>query len=329
MTPTADMQTVLDEFAKLGPIPLADVTPEVARQLPPIADAAVAAAGHSTVKRAMAPFPMPVSKIEHRFIPSADGDVLARIYTPEGNGPMPVVLYFHGGGWVIATLDTYDASCRALATMAKCIIVSVAYRQAPEHPFPAAADDAIAAYRWVLQNAETIGGDRGRIAVAGESAGGNLATVTALRARDEGLPLPLHQLLVYPVTDAWFDTPSYNEYTDPKLPLNKAGMQWFWKHYLGEGASDAGSHPYASPARADLQGLPPATVVLAEIDPLRSEGEQYAQKLGNAGVPTQMKLYSGVTHEFFGMAAAVGEAKDAVEYASQRLTDAFEGKLAA
>lgn len=322
--PNTKMQQVLDEFAAFNAPPLTSLMPENARQLPSMADAAMSAISKHTLARAMKPVPEPIAKIEHRVIPGPGGDLLLRVYTPDaGDMPLPVLVYFHGGGWVIATLDTYDSSCRALAKQAGCIVASVAYRQAPEHKFPAAADDAFAAYQWIVANAAEIGGDPARVAVGGESAGGNLAAVTSLMARDKGMQMPVHQLLVYPVTDFSFDTGSYQENAMAK-PLNKETMQWFWKHYL-ESPTD-GANPYASPLRAtNFGGLPPATVITAEIDPLRSEGEAYAQKLEEAGVAVTATCYSGVTHEFFGMAAGVDEAKQAVEEAAVCLRAAFSG----
>jgi acetyl esterase len=267
------------------------------------------------------PFPEPVGGVEHRLIPGPAGEILARIYSPEGDGPFPVLVYFHGGGWVIATLSTYDASCRALCNLAECIVVSVAYRQAPEHKFPAAVEDAFAAYQWVRQSAAKFNGDPGRVAVGGESAGGNLATVVALLARDAGIQPPSHQLLVYPVTDFSFDTPSYRQNGEAK-PLNAAMMRWFWRHYLPSEAE--GRDPRASPLQApDLSRLPPATVITAEIDPLHSEREAYAARLAEAGVPVEHRHFVGVTHEFFGMVAGVSEAKEAVEFAAANLKRAF------
>ena len=321
--PNEKMQQVLDEFIAFNAPPVPSLSAENARQLPTMADAAQAASSKHAVARAMKPMPMPIGKIEHKVVPGPAGDLLLRVYKPDvATTPLPVLVYFHGGGWVIATLDTYDSSCRALAKQAECIVVSVAYRQAPEHKFPAAADDAFAAYQWVVQNAGEIGGDPMRVAVGGESAGGNLAAVVSLMARDKGAKLPVHQLLVYPITNYAFDTESYVENADAK-PLDKPLMQWFWKMYL-ENETD-GQNPYASPLRAkDFGGLPPATVVVGEIDPLRSEGEAYASRLEAAGVPVTATCYSGVTHEFFGMADGIDEAKQAVEEAANGLRMAFK-----
>lgn len=317
--PPADpqMQEVLDQLAALGPDPIPTLTPEEARQQPTAADAVTAlleARGESSA-------PMPVGNVENTTIPGPAGDIPVRIYTPEGSGPFPVVTYYHGGGWVIAGPDVYDASARALTNAANAIVVSVAYRQAPENPYPAAVDDAFAAYVWVTENAESIGGDPSNVAVAGESAGGNLAAVVALRARDEGAQMPVHQLLVYPITNYAFDTPSYEE-NAMAMPLNRETMMWFFGHYLP--SEEAGSEPWVSPLQADdLSGLPPATVILAEIDPLRSEGQAYAERLSEAGVPVTVQLYTGVTHEFFGMGAVLDKAQQAVAVAAQGLTASF------
>lgn len=251
---------------------------------------------------------------------------MARAYTPKGETPeggWPVLVYYHGGGFVLATLDTYDASCRALCNEADCIVVSVHCRQAPEHRWPAAPKDAYAAYHWICANARELGGDPSRVAVAGESAGGNLAAVVCQMARDQGAPLPLHQLLVYPVTDVAHGTASASamEFADAR-PLNTPMLGWFYDHYAGPDADR--SHPYMSPQHGDLRGLPPATIILAEIDPLFSDGEAYAEKLAMSGVEVDVNIYEGVTHEFFGMAGLLEEATDAVGFAGKQLRDAFD-----
>lgn len=315
-TPDAQMKTVLDELAAFNAPPIAQLSPENARNTPTPADAAVGVLtkqGKPAVER--------VGDISHQLIPGPEGDLLARIYQPQGRGPFPVLVYFHGGGWVIANLGTYDASCRALCNAANCMVVSVAYRQAPEHKFPAAAEDAYAATQWVIANAAKLKGDPKRVAVGGESAGGNLATVTCLMARDRQGKMPLYQMLIYPVTNYAFDTPSYQENANA-IPLGKAGMQWFWSHYLNN-ESD-GNNPYASPLRAEnLKGLPPATVITADIDPLRSEGEAYAKRLREAGSVVRSTNYTNMTHEFFGMGAVVNKAKQAVGEAAAGLRSAF------
>ena len=297
--------------------PIPTLTPQNARQLPSPADAVqvVQALHHK------APAVEPVGMISHRAIPGPGGQILVRIYTPMGSGPFPVTVYFHGGGWVIATLDTYDASCRALCNAAPTIIVSVAYRQAPEHKFPAAADDAYAATQWVMANAALIGGDPHRVAIAGESAGGNLAAVSTLMARDKGGAMPIYQLLVYPITNYDFTTPSYQEQAGA-VPLSTPLMMWFWQQYLRTPAD--GASPYASPLRAkSLHGLPPATVITDQFDPLRSEGEAYAQRLQQAGVAVTATRYMGVMHEFFSMPAILDKAKQAIAEAAAGLHAAF------
>jgi len=234
---------------------------------------------------------------------------------------MPVILYIHGGGWVIADLDTYDASPRALANAAGAIVVSTHYRQGPEAKFPAAHEDALAAYKWVLANAAKFGGDPKRVAVVGESAGGNLAANIAIQARDQKLQAPLHQVLVYPVANNDLNSPSYVENANAK-PLNKPMIEWFVKHYLGDPAKAADPR-IALAKQPDLAGLPPATIILAQIDPLRSDGEVYAEKLRAAGVPVTVQKYDGVTHEFFGMGAVVDKAKQAQQLAGEKLRAAF------
>ena len=317
-TPDAQMKAVLDELGTLKAPPLEQQSPFNARNNPTIADAVtglLAKRGKPAIEA--------VGDVSHKLIPGPEGDLLIRIYQPKGSGPFPVLVYFHGGGWVIANLDTYDASCRALTNAANCLVVSVAYRQAPESKFPAAAEDAYAATQWVMTNAAQIKGDPQRVAVGGESAGGNLAAVTCLMARDRKGKLPLHQMLVYPVTNYAFDTPSYQENANAK-PLNQAMMKWFWRYYLRSAAD--GQNPYASPLRGNLSGLPPATVITADIDPLRSDGQAYAQKLQAAGVAVKATNYTNVTHEFFGTGAVVNEAKQAVSEAATGLRAAFAGK---
>ncbi len=317
--PDAQMKAVIDELASYNAPPIEKLSPMNARNTPTVADAVMGL----LAKRGKGAVEM-VGDVSHQLIPGAAGDLLARIYTPMGKGPFPVLVYFHGGGWVIATLDTYDSSCRALANAANCMVVSVAYRQAPENKFPAAAEDAYAATQWVMSNAAQLNGDPKRVAVGGESAGGNLAAVTCLMARDRKGLMPVHQMLIYPVTNYAFDTPSYQENANAK-PLNRAMMMWFWNHYLKSEAD--GSNPYASPLRAtNFRNLPPATVITAEIDPLRSEGQAYAQQLQKAGIPVKATNYNGVTHEFFGAGAVVDKAKQAVREAVAGLRSGFRGK---
>jgi acetyl esterase/lipase len=319
--PDAQMQAVLDQLETLGAKPIDTLTPEQARAQPSPADAvrAVLTAQDKPTT------PEPVAKVENRSFPGPGGAVPIRIYWPQGvdkKSSPPVVLYIHGGGWVIADLDTYDASPRAIANLSKAIVVSTHYRQAPEHPFPAAHEDTLAAYKWVLANAGKLGGDPKRVAVIGESAGGNMAADIAIAARDQKLQAPLAQVLVYPVAGDDTNTPSYIENANAK-PLSKAAMEWFIK-YTFKDPKDVHDPRVALDKRTDLAGLAPATVILDQIDPLRSEGEMYAKALRDAGVPVTLKVYDGVTHEFFGMGAVVDKARDAEQMAGDALSKAFE-----
>ena len=314
--PDPQMQMVLDQVAALEPPPIISMTPFNARQTSPLTLAVLAEVG----ERGLPPLEA-VGDVSHLLIPGPGGQLLIRIYTPQGSGPFPGLVYFHGGGWVIANLDTYDPSCRALTNAANCVVVSVAYRQAPEFRFPAAHEDSYAATQWVMANAARLNIDPQRVAVAGESAGGNLATAVTLMARDRGGRMPVHQLLVYPITNYAFNTPSYEENANA-MPLNRPLMQWFFSYYLRRPAD--GANPYVSPLRAaNLRGLPPATVITAQIDPLRSEGEAYANRLREAGVATTYTNYEGVTHEFFTMSAVIDKAKQAVAEAAAGLKTAF------
>lgn len=316
--PNAQMQAVLDEFAALGPKPIEKLRPEEARKQPTLGKAVE----NLLKKQKKSTAPEAVAKVTDITIEDAGIRIPLRVYSPEGKGAAPVLVYFHGGGWVLGDLNTYDASCRALCNAAGCVVVSCGYRLAPESTFPAATNDALATYKWVLEHAAEVGGDPKRVAVGGESAGGNLAAVTVLRARNDGIARPVHQLLVYPVTDlASFDRPSYKAHADAK-PLNRAMMEWFKKEYVKDEVEAA--KQYASPLRAKtLKDLPPATVITADIDPLRDDGRQYAIALTKAGVDVVYKKYDGVTHEFFGMGAVVDEGKQAVAFAAKRLTGSW------
>lgn len=318
-TPDPQMQAVLDELQQLYETPLEKLTPAEARQRPgPHAAVTMLLKKHGKPTE-----PLAMKDVYNLEIAGQHGRIPLRIYLPDGVAkPLPVVVYWHGGGWVLGDLNTYDASCRALAKSASCLVISCDYRHAPEHPFPAATDDALTAYRWAIENAAKYGGDPRRIAVAGESAGGNLAAVTAMRARDEHLQLPVYQLLIYPVLDFNLESASYQEHA-AAAPLNRDMMQWFWAQYLKD--ADQGDNLYASPLRAKrFDKLPPAMIITADIDPLRSEGEAYADKLRNAGVPVEYANYQGVTHEFFGMGAVIDKAREAVTRAADGLQRAFE-----
>ena len=319
--PDAQMQPILDSLAALGPKPIEDCTPEEARKQPSVADAVKAL----LKKRGEATSPEPVGNVANRTIPGAAGEVKARVYTPKGDGPFPVAVYWHGGGFVIATIDTYDSSCRALCNAANCVVVSCDYRQAPEHPYPAAADDAFACFKWVTTHLKDLNAEGKPVALVGESAGGNLAAVTALRARDAGGVQPVYQVLVYPVTDWVGSYPSAELYADVK-PLNKPMLAWFTKYYLPDESKRG--EPNASPLRAkDLTKLPPATVINAEVDPLRDQGFAYAAKLRDAGVAVKAVNFPGQTHEFFGTGAVNRDAKRAVQVAGNALKAAFAGRV--
>jgi acetyl esterase len=265
--------------------------------------------------------PEPVGTVEERTIPGAGGEMPTRIYMPHGTGPFPVLVYFHGGGWVIGDLEAYDATCRALTNAAGCLVVAMEYRLAPEHKFPAAPEDCYAATCWVAANAAAIGGDPRRIAIGGDSAGGNLTAVVAQRARDRGGPALVYQLLMYPVTNYGYDTASYRENADGYL-LTRDAIVWFWNHYLRSAAD--GNNPLASPLRAnDLRDLPPAMVLTAEFDPLRDEGEAYAMRLQEAGVPVTFKRYAGTIHGFFSLGAVLDQGKQAMADAAAALRTIF------
>lgn len=318
--PDADMTAVLQKMQASGAKPIETLDTKEARKQPTPADAVEAL----LKERGESADPEPVGDVDNRSIDGPGGDIKIRVYTPANVAAdrlLPVVLYVHGGGWVIADLDVYDASPRAIANLAQCIVVSTHYRQGPEHRFPAAHEDVFAAYQWVLANARDLGGDPSRVAVVGESAGGNLAAVVGINARDAGLPLPVHQVLVYPIADSDTTTESYREMTHAK-PLNSAMMQWFFDNYLG--SPDDGRTPAISLNRAaDLSGLPTATIINAELDPLRTDGERLAQRLRQAGVQVEQRTFDGVVHEFFGMAPVVAKAREAQQFAARRLREAF------
>lgn len=281
----------------------------------PLNELPVAEARRTTVMQApRSRRPVPVASVADRAIPGPAGDLAIRVYTPEGLGPFPLVVYFHGGGFVVGSLASGDPTCRALCHGASCVVVSVEYRLAPEHKFPAATDDCLAATRWVAAHAAELNADQGRLVIAGESSGGNLAAVTALRVRDEGGPALRGQLLIYPVTDYHTPpTPSYLANANGYL-LTREMMMWFWEHYLSY-AGEA-NHPHAAPLRApDLSGLPPALVITAEFDPLRDEGERYAERLQRAGVPAQLTRYDGMIHGFLLLSELFDEGRQAMEEA--------------
>ena len=263
----------------------------------------------------------PVKSVEDRVINAGGVKLPVRIYTPEGQGPFPILVFFHGGGWVIGNCETHDTPCRSLANGAGCIVVSVDYRLAPEHKFPLPAEDCYAATKWAALNAAGFGGDPKRIAVGGDSAGGNLAAAVAQMATDRGAPTLAFQLLIYPVTDCAYTTASYRNNAEGYL-LTKDSMQWFWNHYLQN--ENDGQNPYASPLRGQrLSNLPPALVITAEFDPLRDEGEAYATKMKQAGVSVVHTDYKGMIHGFFSLTDIMEQGKQAVKEACTQLRAAF------
>jgi acetyl esterase len=301
------VEFVLAQIEQLGLKSFTEASPPEARRL--FEAATPAGAGEA------------VAAVEDRVVPGPAGEVPVRVYTPDTQGPHPALVFFHGGGFVIGSIGTHDATCRALTNSARCVVVSVDYRLAPEHPFPAAPEDCYAAASWVAKNAAELGVDGERVAVGGDSAGGNLAAVVAQLARERGHPRLVHQLLIYPVTNHSFETKSYAENAEGYL-LEREMMRWFWNHYLANELD--GADPKASPLRGtDLSGLAPATVLTAEFDPLRDEGEAYAERLREAGVPTVHTRYRGMIHGFFGMTDALDAAKAAVAQAGGELRKAY------
>ena len=301
------MKGLLDQMAAANLQPFHKLTPQEAR----------------AARRAPQGEPEPVAHVEDRKIPGPGGEIPVRIYVPQGNGPFGVLVYFHGGGWVVGNIEMTDQPCRMITNAAGCVTVSVDYRLAPEHKFPAGPEDCYAATKWVAENAAKLGCDAERIAVGGTSAGATLAAATALMARDRGGPAIAYQLLVYPATRRELDTPSHRQFaTDGYHILSRADMEWFWGHYLASAADAA--NPYACPARAKtLAGLPPAIVITAEFDPLRDEGEAYAARLREEGTATVLKRYDGVTHGFFGMPSVVEKSRRAIAEVSAALRDAI------
>jgi acetyl esterase len=271
--------------------------------------------------------PQPVDQVLSNEVPGPAGPIPVRIYVPAGSGPKPALVYFHGGGWARGSLQTHDILCRALANGGACIVVSVDYRMAPEHTFPAAIEDSLAATRWVAEHAEQIGIDPTRLAVGGDSAGGNLAAAVALVLRDEGRPALVHQLLIYPVTDYNFETRSYLDNAEG-YNLTREAMRFYWRLYLRD-ESDADDQR-ASPLRArHFANLPSAFVITAEYDPLRDEGHAYADRLRAGGTPTVYREYAGMIHGFVTSAGVLDQGKQAIRDASAALREAFSGATAA
>ncbi len=292
--------------------------------LPPMHTLSVPEARERFAARDVPGLRIPPVGVSERSIAGPGGPLHLRIYTPEGQGPFPLTVFFHGSGFVVCSLDTHDAMCRNLCAGGGSVVVSVDYRLAPEHKFPAAPEDCLFATRWAAEHAAALNADPARVVVAGDSAGGNLAAVTALRIRDEGGPALRGQLLIYPVTDYHAPgTPSYVENAEG-YGLTRQSMEWFWDHYLSDPAQAA--DPHASPLRASsLAGLPPALVITAQYDPLRDEGERYGERLQQAGVPTRIVRVDGVNHGFFFWVGIVDKAGAAMDDACAWLRDVQAG----
>jgi acetyl esterase len=283
-------EALLAEMREAGVKPFEEMT---------VPEARVAAWGYL----ALAGEPQDVAAVRTTFIPGPTADIPIRIYTPQGDGPRGGIVFFHGSGWVIANIDICDPAARSLANSTGCVVVSVNYQKAPEHPFPVPFDDCWAATTWVNENVEALGIDPSRLAVAGDSAGGNLAAAVCLKARDEGTLRIAFQALVYPALDRDWDTPAAIENAEG-YGLQRETMRWFWNHYVPNPA-DA-DNPLVSPLRAaDLGGLPPAFIATAEFDPLRDHGEMYGERLSEAGVPVIVKRYDGMIHGFYWMLGAL------------------------
>jgi acetyl esterase len=297
---------MMDQTAALGLPPIHAVSPALARVFS---------------RARLRPAGPVVEKVEDYLVPGQAGDITARIYTPEGAGPFPLLVWFHGGGWVFGDLDSADSTARNLAVGVGCIVASVDYRLAPDTKFPGPAEDCYAAAQWLIENASAVNADPNKVAVGGDSAGGNLAAAVCLMARDRGGFSFVFQLLVYPVTDFDFTTRSYQENGIDYL-LTKESMVWFWNHYLAD-PIDA-TNPYAAPLKAnDLSGLPEAMVITAEYDPLRDEGEAYAERLRASQVPAKYQCYDGMVHGFFAMSAIIDKAQNALADASFALRRSF------
>ena len=313
--PAPDMQAILDAMMTLGAQPVETLTPLKARLQPTAADGA-----HAVMRRqGMSTAPDPA--VTTRDIPyGSDPMQFARVYRPAAaaqGGKLPLVVYYHGGGWVIADVNVYDATPRLMAKQLNAIVVSVEYRHAPEAKFPAQHEDAASAYRWTLSHAASWGGDPAKIVLAGESAGGNLAVATAIYARDNRLTAPLHVLAVYPIANSDMNLPSKQDSAGAK-PLNTAMLGWFG-YYYSKSMADM-QDPRLDLVHANLRGLPPTTIVNAQIDPLRSDGETLATAMRAAGDQVEQRTFLGVTHEFFGLGKVVRGAYDAENYAIGRVS---------
>jgi len=284
--------------------------------------------GHVAVREMCETLSLPfdagaLASVEDKSIPvDKSTNITVRIYKPVGEGAFPLIVYFHGGGWTIGSINTHDPICRALCVWAKAVVVSVQYRLAPEFSFPIPLEDCYQASLWAQQHAKELNADASRLIVAGDSAGGNLAAVVCLLARDrklkgETVPVIRHQLLLYPITDANFETNSYTENADGYV-LRRSDMQWFWHQYVAKPRER--NNPYVSPLQADLLNLPPATVITAQYDTLRDEGNAYAKKLQAAGVKVTHREIAGMIHGFIGFAALVDKGREVLKECAESLT---------
>jgi acetyl esterase len=310
-----DMAKVLAALNALGPKPIETLTPSEARKQYSAADAVKKVIKDEKIKAD----PHAGLKISNSHFADM-GSLRLRFYTPDGvkkDSNSPVIVYFRGGGWVIADLDTYDASASAMARKAHAIVVSVDYPMAPEHKFPAAHGEAFEAFKYIVKNARSWGGNPDQVAIVGESAGGNLAIATAIAARDQRITVPVAVVAVYPVATTSMDTPSKKQYAAAK-PLNTPMMAWFFDKVMNGDADKR--DPRLDLVSADLKNLPPVTIINAEIDPLRSDGDMLADKLKAAGNNVTQKVFAGVTHEFFGMDAVVAKAGEAQDFAVAQIT---------
>lgn len=318
----ADMNDLLAVYSALGGKPIETLTPTQARRQPTMADAVVALMKRRAIDADPAKLVPDVTTVDVQ-VPgeSLQTPLSATVYTPAGPGPFPAVVYFHGGGWVIGSRKAYDAGARALAKGANAVVVSVDYRLAPENKFPAAWDDALAAYKWVASNVGSWRGDPRRLALAGEGAGASLALATAIATVDAGLTRPKAVIAIYPITQTGSETESYVDSANAKV-LDKAMMIWAFSHLLGSPAEK--TDPRLDLLHAKLSLLPAVTIINAQIDPLRSDGATLEESLKQAGVPVMRREYEGVTHEFFGAAPVLPAAKKAQAFASDQLKDAFK-----
>ena len=317
-----DMTDLLASYASLGAKPIETLAPATARQQPTMADAVLALEKQRGIDTDPTKLVPDVTTVDTTIPgPNVDTTLAATVFTPVGPGPFPAVVYYHGGGWVIGSKGTYDASARALAHGANAVVVSIDYRLAPEHPFPAAWEDALAAYKWAASDVGRWRGDPRRLALAGEGAGASLALVTAIATADAGLTRPKAVIAIYPVTQTGEETESYVDSAHARI-LTKAMMSWFFSHTLTSPAQK--TDPRLDFLHAKLSLLPPVILINAQIDPLRSDGAILEEALKQAGVPVVRKEYEGMTHEFFGAAAVLPAAKKAQSFAADQLKEAFK-----